>query len=118
MNGQLQIPPNFTNSNHAWDGRPFSGKSSSFRWNALFRERCTLTRLCADLNELLFSSRLPRNGQAFSQAVKRLVEKLSTWYEFLPLELTYKKGLPAPLYELQYGSPNRGSRRRTAYVTH
>ena len=101
IDSRLGILPFLPDLDQSWCGKPYVNTTLTFRGNTLLRESCTLTRLKADLNELLFSNKLPRSGSQLTREIKSLVERLETWYENLPSDLRYDKNLPAPLYELQ-----------------
>lgn len=84
-----------------WNARPLSGTTARYRGNTLFRERCVITRLTAEVNHVLFSDRRVESLHDFVQAAQSLSSRATNWYENLPLDLQHDKRLPGPIYELQ-----------------
>ncbi|KAI7547938.1 hypothetical protein KC331_g4713 [Hortaea werneckii] len=79
--------------------RPFGFASARYRGNVLFRERCMLTRLTHDLNQLLFTD--DGGGmRSLVPAALSLRERLYDWYEGLTSDLKYDMRLPAFLHEI------------------
>jgi len=97
----LGIVPYLPDTLFSWDARPLNGSTARYRGNTLFRERCVLTRLTAEVNHFLFSDGEVGALQDYVQAAQSLSSRVINWYESLPLDLQYDKRLPGPIYELQ-----------------
>lgn len=85
-----------------WSAGPFGFAKARYRGNVLFRERCMLTRLTHDLNQLLFTEDRNRNDvHSLVSAALSLRERLHDWYESLTSDLKYDRRLPPFLHEIQ-----------------
>lgn len=97
---RLAIVPFMPDRLFSWTARPFGFASARYRGNVLFRERCMLTRLTHDLNQLLFTD--DGGGmRSLVPAALSLRERLYDWYEGLTSDLKYDMRLPAFLHEIQ-----------------
>lgn len=85
---------------YSWTARPLGSVTAKYRGNVLFRERCILTRLTQDLNQLLFAQD-ESDARVLVQEALDLRKRLFDWYESLPSDLSYDTRLPAPLHEMQ-----------------
>lgn len=97
---RLAMVPFMPDRLFSWTARPFGFASARYRGNVLFRERCMLTRLTHDLNQLFFAG----DGDdmpSLVQAALSLRERLHDWYESLTSDLKYDRRLPAFLHEIQ-----------------
>ncbi|RMZ00166.1 hypothetical protein D0862_06825 [Hortaea werneckii] len=96
---RLAMVPFMPDRLFSWTARPFGFASARYRGNVLFRERCMLTRLTHDLNQLFFAG----DGDdmpSLVQAALSLRERLHDWYESLTSDLKYDRRLPAFLHEI------------------
>ncbi|KAI7401071.1 hypothetical protein KC336_g14749 [Hortaea werneckii] len=82
-----------------WEARPFGIASARYRGNVLFRERCMLTRLTHDLNQLLFAEG-EDDTYSLVHAALNPRERLYDWYEGLPPDFKYDVRLPPFLHEI------------------
>lgn len=97
---RLGMVPFMPDSLFIWSARPFGFASARYRGNVLFRERCMLTRLTHDINQLLFTE--GRDDMcSLIQAALNLRERLYDWYEGLTADLKYDTRLPGFLHEMQ-----------------
>ncbi|KAI7214483.1 hypothetical protein KC333_g5995 [Hortaea werneckii] len=96
---RLGMVPFMPDKLFVWEARPFGLASARYRGNVLFRERCMLTRLTHDLNQLLFAEG-EDNMDSLVQAALGLRERLYDWYEGLSSDLKYDMRLPAFLHEI------------------
>ncbi|KAI7547684.1 hypothetical protein KC331_g4867 [Hortaea werneckii] len=96
---RLGMVPFMPDKLFTWEARPFGFASARYRSNLLFRERCMLTRLTHDLNQLLFAKDEDDMGRLV-QAALNLRERLHDWYEGLSSDLKYDMRLPAFLHEI------------------
>ncbi|KAF2767472.1 hypothetical protein EJ03DRAFT_149372 [Teratosphaeria nubilosa] len=99
IDSRLSFVPMLPDTNSFWTGRPLNRLSTQYRGNALFRERCILTRLISDVNDLLFSNESVQTANLEEDA-KLLEGRLTAWYQNLPSDLRYSKDLPAPIFDL------------------
>ncbi|RMZ02651.1 hypothetical protein D0862_05959, partial [Hortaea werneckii] len=96
---RLGMVPFMPDSLFIWSARPFGFASARYRGNVLFRERCMLTRLTHDINQLLFTE--GRDDMcSLIQAALNLRERLYDWYEGLTADLKYDTRLPGFLHEM------------------
>ncbi|KAI7466199.1 hypothetical protein KC351_g14629 [Hortaea werneckii] len=96
---RLGMVPFMPDTLFLWAARPFGFAKARYRGNVLFRERCMLTRLTHDLNQLLFTE----DGDGMYSLVPAAVslrERLYDWYEGLSSDLKYDMRLPAFLHEI------------------
>lgn len=97
---RLGMVPFMPDTLFLWVARPFGFAKAKYRGNVLFRERCMLTRLTHDLNQLLFNKD-EDDVHSLVPAALLLRERLHDWYESLTSDLKYDRRLPAFLYEIQ-----------------
>ncbi|RMY61109.1 hypothetical protein D0864_12986 [Hortaea werneckii] len=99
INRRLGMVPFMPDTLSLWAARPFGFAKARYRGNVLFRERCMLTRLTHDLNQLLFT----QDGEgmySLDPAALSLRERLYDWYESLTSDLKYDRRLPAFLHKI------------------
>ncbi|KAH9828416.1 GAL4-like Zn(II)2Cys6 (or C6 zinc) binuclear cluster DNA-binding domain [Teratosphaeria destructans] len=99
IDSRLSFVPMLPDTNSFWTGRPLNHLSTQYRGNALFRERCILTRLISDVNDLLFSKESVQTA-SFEEDARQLEGRLTAWYQNLPSDIQYNKDLPAPIFDL------------------
>ncbi|KAI7091361.1 hypothetical protein KC356_g702 [Hortaea werneckii] len=96
---RLGLVPFMPDRLYTWDARPFGIGSARYRGNVLFRERCMLTRLTHDLNQLLFAEG-EDDTYSLVHAAINLRKRLYDWYDGLPPDFRYDVRLPPFLHEI------------------
>lgn len=84
-----------------WQGYPLVDTPRDYRPNALFLERCKLTRFLWDAVKILVWDAKRLEGKHLHiEVVDGLAQRMASWYDNLPTDLKFTAKMPPSLYDL------------------